>query len=418
MESGSLISIVYALSVAATFYTAWTIGSNDVANAMATSVGSKALTLRKAVVVAAIFEFSGALLVGSKVTETIRSKIIDVSLFQGKEWHFVLGMLAALLATGIWIQIATMKGLPISTTHAIVGGIFGFGIISVGISGIKWLVILKIVLSWLISPLAGFILAFFVFVFIRRIIIDTKNPINQLKKWAPVFVFICCFIILLSFIYKGLKNLHLDLPLHQALPLCFAVAGAFAVIYGYIIKSRYKSDHRKLTEQYSVMEKLFGYLQIMTACYMAFAHGANDVANAIGPFAGIISVLHNKTIPTQADVPVYILLIGGIGIVIGLLTYGYKVIYTLGQKITELTPSRGFSAEFATASIVLLFSKLSIPISTTHTIVGSVIGVGFARGIAALNMSIIKDIALSWLWTLPFTAVLSIILYELLTLIF
>lgn len=419
MEITGTVGIVYIISLFASLYAAWAIGSNDVANAMATSVGSKALTIKKAVLVAAIFEFLGSVLVGARVTETIRSKIIDVEVFYGKEWQFVLGMLASLLATGLWIQIATVKGLPISTTHSIVGSIFGFGVISLGVSGIKWIVIVKIVFSWIISPVLGFIFALLIFFFIRKIIIDTKNPIGQLKKWAPIFMFACSFIILLSFVYKGMRNLHLDLPFSKALPICMFPSLIFSLSYGIFVRSRYKLYERAtIAQQYKIMESLFAYLQIMTACYMAFAHGANDVANSIGPLAAIVSVFKNNAIPLKTDVPLFVLAIGGIGIVIGLLTLGYKVIYTVGQKITELTPSRGFSAEFATATVVLTFSKLSIPISTTHTIVGAVIGVGFARGIAALNLSIIKDITLSWVWTLPITIALSMIFFKVLMFIF
>ncbi len=411
--------IVYYLSIAAAFYTAWTIGANDVANAFATSVGSKALTIKKAIIAAAIFEFSGSVLVGVHVTETIRSKIINIELFSGKEWTFALGMLAALISTGIWLQIATMLGMPVSTTHSIVGSIFGFGLISVGFSGIDWTVIIKITLSWIISPLIGFIFAFLIFIFIRAVIIDQKHPLNQLKKWAPIFIFICVSIISFSFLYKGLKNLHLNLPLWKALLFSSLIGFIASLIFGIFYLSRFfKGDRKPISEQYISMEKVFKYLQIMTACYMAFAHGANDVANSVGPLSGIIIALKNKNLSEKAEVPLYILCLGGIGIVIGLITYGYKVILTVGKKITELTPSRGFAAEFSTATVVLLFSKLSIPMSTTHTIVGSVIGVGFARGISALNLNIIKDIINSWIWTVPLNAILTILIYEILIQIF
>ncbi len=328
MEISLNVSIVYIISLFSALYTAWAIGSNDVANAMATSVGSKALTIKKAIIVAAIFELSGSILVGARVTETIRSRIIEVELFNGKEWHFILGMLASLLATGLWIQIATTKGLPISTTHSIVGAVVGFGIISIGIAGIKWIVLIKIVLSWIISPVCGFILAFILFSFVRKVIIDTRDPIKQLNKWAPFFMFLCSFIILLSFVYKGLKNLYLDFPISIALPIALSFSLIFSIIFSYYLRNRYKHYGKSsLAEQYRIMESLFAYLQIMTACYMAFAHGANDVANSIGPLSAIVSVINNNTILMKTEVPLFVLLIGGIGIVIGLLTYGYKVIY-------------------------------------------------------------------------------------------
>ena len=377
---------------------------------MATVVSSRALTLKRAVLIAAFFEFAGAFLVGSHVTNTVRKGIIDPMFFANEPMLLAYGMFAALIAAALFQHAATFYGFPVSTTHAIVGALFGFGLIGAGPTSVNWTKIGVISSGWVISPLLGAIVAFTLFQIIRKYILSKENPYRATVKAAPILVFVQFTIIVLSVIYKGLKNLHLDFPFSQALMIAFAV-GILCACLTWELLRRERTQLDK-SEQYAKVEKVFAILQVYTACYIAFAHGANDVANAIGPVAAIFSILKTNTIIMKINVPPWILIMGGVGIVVGLSTYGFKVIETIGKKITEITPSRGFSAEFATATTVLVFSKLGLPISTTHTMVGSVIGVGFARGIATLNLRVIRNIITSWCFTIPIAAVLTVIIYR------
>ena len=403
--------VVIALTTIAGFYMAWNIGANDVANAMGTSVGSKAITIRKAIVIAGIFEFAGAFLVGAHVTNTISKGIVFPSYFKGDPNNFIIGLLSALISAGIWIQLATYMGLPVSTTHSIVGAIIGFGLVSAGIRAINLGKLITIVLSWITSPLLGGIIAFIMFKWISKKILATEDPAEMTRKYAPYLAGLVSFIIVLSIFYKGLKNLHLNLPLWKAIIIAFLFSTVLGLSIRITLKKICSLKNSRLKERLKESEEVFKILQIATASYMAFAHGANDVANATGPVAGIITTLTAGYIQAKAFVPSWILLLGGIGIVVGLATWGYKVIETVGKKITEITPSRGFSAEFGCATTVLLASKLGLPISTTHTLVGSVIGVGLARGIGALDLKVIKNIVNTWIITIPFTAGLTAIVY-------
>jgi PiT family inorganic phosphate transporter len=400
-----LIFILLALAIG--LFMAWNIGANDVANAMGTSVGSGALTLRQAVVVAAVFEFGGAVLVGGHVTSTIKGGILSPELFSDTPEIFMFGMAAALLGAAIWLLVATMFGLPVSTTHSIVGAVVGFGIITVGWGNVNWGTMASIVLSWVVSPLCGGLLAFLTFTFISRKIILADSPYDATVRWAPYLVAVVGFTLSLSILYKGLKNLNLDLPFTVAGPACLAIGG----VLGFSMRAWLKRRHRPAGFSVVAVERLFAGLQVITACYVAFAHGANDVANAIGPLAGILQVYQDGTLAAKAPVPIWILAMGGVGIVVGLGTYGYKVIMTIGHQITSMTPTRGFSAEFGAATTVLAASRLGLPISTTHTLVGAVIGVGFARGLAALNLRVIRNIVTSWIITIPAAGLISVIAF-------
>ena len=376
---------------------------------MATVVSSRALTLKRAIFIAAVFEFAGAFFVGSHVTDTVRKGIIDPLFFSGQPQLLAYGMFSALLAAALFQHAATFFGFPVSTTHAIVGALFGFGLMGAGFSSVHWSTLGVISSGWIISPLLGALVSFMLFQIIRKYILAKDNPYQAITRAAPFIVFIQCTIIVLSVIYKGLKNLHLDFPFSQALLIAFSLAILCASLTWEVMRRRRtKVD---MDEQYVQVEKVFAVLQIYTASYIAFAHGANDVANAIGPVAAIFSIIKTNSIIMKVTVPPWILIMGGVGIVLGLSTYGYKVIETIGKKITEITPSRGFAAEFATASTVLIFSKLGLPVSTTHTMVGSVIGVGFARGIATLNLRVIRNIVASWFITIPSAALLTVIIY-------
>ena len=474
MDILSFNSVILIIVIVVGFYMAWNIGANDVANAMGTSVGSGALTMKRAVIIAAILEFSGAFLVGSTVTDTVRKGIIDPQLFLGTPEILMFGMLGALLAAAVWLQIATYFGLPVSTTHSIIGAIIGFALVAGGSGAVAWPKVSKIVASWVVSPLMGGVISFFIFNFIKTKMLNVPNPIKATRRLSPYLVFSVFFILTLVMVFKGLKQLNLDLELGEAL-LMATVIGAITAIISYFLISWYLNqkkelDHNTLVKNensiaisqklekvkrlithssvhadsdtlakldkitadvsscltdvkekgydkvqeeksYQVVERVFIFLQILSACFVAFAHGANDVANAIGPMAAVISIIKTGTVIMKVPVPLWVLALGGVGIVIGLATWGWRVIETIGKKITELTPTRGFAAEFGAATTIVIASKLGLPISTTHTLVGSVLGVGMARGVASLNMIMVRNILMSWFITLPAGGFLSILFY-------
>ena len=392
-------------------FMAWGIGANDVANAMATSVGSRALSLRQAVVLAAIFEFTGAWLAGGEVTKTIRQGIVDTEVFSADPNMLIWGMLASLLAAGIWLLIASRKGWPVSTTHSIVGAVVGFAAVGVGMDAVHWDKVGTIVMSWVVSPVLAGVIAFMVFRSIQVLILDTDYPLKNAIKYGPFYLFMVGFMLSLVTMKKGLQHVGLDLTTQEAFLISIGIGIAIAII-GSVLIRRVKTDPLADTEfNFANVERIFGVLMIFTASAMAFAHGSNDVANAVGPMAAVISVAQSGVVGQSTALPGWVLLLGGIGIVIGLATYGYKVIATVGKKITELTPSRGFAAEIAAASTVVVASFTGIPISTTHTLVGAVLGVGFARGIGAIDMRVVSNIFMSWIVTLPAGGFLAILFY-------
>jgi PiT family inorganic phosphate transporter len=392
-------------------YMAWAIGANDVANAMGTSVGSGALTLRRAIVVAAVFEFAGAFLAGGHVTDTIRKGIVDPTPFVGSEHLFAYGMLAALASAGTWLLVATRFGWPVSTTHSIVGAIVGVGLVVGGDGAVNWPKIAQIVLSWLTSPVVGGVLAFGIFVLTRRLILDTESPVRQARRYGPFFFFWVFFVLGLVTLFKGLKNLNLDYSFGASLGLAFVLGLVGAGIGVYFLRHVRLEQELAPDSRFAGVERLFAVLQVLTACAVAFAHGSNDVANAIGPLAAVANTVTTGSVGGKAPVAPWMLAVGGLGIMLGLATYGYKVMETIGRKITELTPSRGFAAELAAATTIVLASRLGIPVSTTHTLVGSVLGVGLARGIGALDLRVVGRILVSWLATLPTGAGLAIFFY-------
>jgi len=393
-------------------FMAWGIGANDVANAMATSVGSKALTIKHAIIIAAIFEFSGAVLAGGEVTKTIRKGIIDAGGLSATPELLVYGMLAALLAAGCWLLIASSKGWPVSTTHSIIGAIVGFAIVGIGMHAVNWGKVGFIVASWVISPLLAGVVAFAIFRSVQKLILDTDNPFDNAKKYVPIYIFMAGFMISLVTLVKGLKHIGLETTTMENYTYAVIVGLVIMAIGKYFI-NRIKFDQSLNKDfHYASVEKVFGVLMIVTACAMAFAHGSNDVANAVGPVAAVVSIVHNDgAIGQKSVLPIWVLLIGGAGIVIGLMMYGHKVMATVGRKITELTPSRGFAAELAAATTVVMASGTGLPISTTHTLVGAVLGVGLARGMAALNLTVIRNIFMSWIITLPAGGILAIIFF-------
>ena len=398
------------------FFMAWGIGANDVANAMGTSVGSRALTIKQAILIAMVFEFLGAYLAGGEVTSTIRKGIIDPGVMEGNPELMVYGMMSALLAAGTWLLIASIKGWPVSTTHSIVGAIVGFAAVGISVDAIHWGKVGGIVASWVVSPVLAGSISFGLFMSVKILILDTDDPFRRAKKFIPVYMWMVGFMISMVTLLKGLKHVGLDFDLGlgsnfaNALPIS-ALAGLLVAGFGAMLLRNIKDDHDH-ENRFGSVERVFAVLMVFTACSMAFAHGSNDVANAVGPLAAIVSTVQSGgEIAAKSIMPWWILLVGGIGIVVGLATYGWKVITTVGRKITELTPSRGFAAELGAAATVVLASATGLPISTTHTLVGAVLGVGFARGIAALNLRVIGTIFMSWLITLPAGAGLAILFF-------
>lgn len=395
---------------------AWGIGANDVANAMGTSVGSGALTIRQAILIAIVFEFLGAYLAGGEVTETIRKGIIDPGLLEGSPELLVYGMMSALFAAGTWLLIASVRGWPVSTTHTIVGAIVGFAAVGISVDSVNWSQVGTIAISWIISPVLAGIISFALFTSVKVFILDHDDPFTRAKRLIPIYMWIVGFMISMVTLLKGLKHLGLELDyglgskFANAIPLSFTIGLIVAVIGALLLRRiRFEPDENN---RFASVERVFGVLMMFTACSMAFAHGSNDVANAIGPLAAITSVVQSGgAVNATTVMPGWILLIGALGIVVGLTTYGWKVIATVGNKITELTPSRGFAATLAAASTVVFASATGLPISTTHTLVGAVLGVGLARGIAAIDLRVIGSIFLSWLITLPAGAILAIIFF-------
>jgi inorganic phosphate transporter, PiT family len=417
IQSYGLILIVIAAVFG--FFMAYGVGANDVANAMGTSVGSKALTIKQAIFIAAIFEFAGAYLAGGSVTSTIRGGITDASFFVDTPELMAFGMIAALLAAASWLIVASYFGWPVSTTHSIVGAIIGFAAVGVGFDAVHWDKVGGIVGSWVVTPMLAGVLAYMFFMSAQRLIFDTDNPLANAKKYVPFYMGFAAFVMTLVTVQKGLKHVGLHLTTADGYYISAAIAVVVGLI-GKVVISKLKFDpaaDKKM--QFNNVERIFGVLMITTACCMAFAHGSNDVANAIGPLAAVVSVVSSGgEIASKAQLAWWILPLGAVGIVIGLATLGARVIQTVGTAITHLTPSRGFAAELSAASTVVIASGAGLPISTTQTLVGAVLGVGLARGIAALNLGVVRNIFISWVITLPVGAGLAIVFFYILRAIF
>ena len=468
-----VLKILEYLTLIVGFYMAWNIGANDVANAISTSVGTKALSLKKAIILAAILEFLGAYLLGGRVSETIQSGIVNPEVFKKDTLIFILGMISALLATGIWLNVASYFRLPVSTTHAIVGAILGFGAIIGGIHAVHWLKVLLIAMSWLATPLISGFIAYLVFSLLQKKILFAFSPVEATKRFIPFLVFSSFFIFLFSLISANTASIHVKLNQPISFLIAFVLSLIFASISYFLLKKikvttctvsyhhpsqlislekskkhlertrlsskgdiynrtsklledvndmieevKEKTKYSEKTSEYLLVEKLFGYLQVISLCLVAFAHGSNDVANAIGPIAAVFQTISSDSVAFASKVPTWILILGGVGIVIGLATWGWRVVETIGHKITALTPTRGFSAEFAAAATILFATRLGLPISTTHALVGGVLGVGLAKGLAALNLKMLRDIVLSWVITIPICAIICIVIFYIFKLIF
>ena len=402
------------------FFMAWGIGANDVANAMGTSVGARALTMKQAVLVACVFEFAGAYLAGGEVTSTIRKGIIDSGVVASNPDLLVFGMMSALLSAGTWLLIASYFGWPVSTTHSIVGAIVGFAAIGIGFDVVEWPKVGSIAASWVVSPLLAGTIAFILFQSVRKLILESSDPFKNAKKYVPLYMFLAGFVISMVTFVKGLKHVGLSFSTQESLALSFIFAIVISLIGAWLLRTIDNKEKERNGMIFNGIERIFAVLMVFTACAMAFAHGSNDVANAIGPLAAVVSVIQSGgEVAAKSIVPAWVLLLGASGIVVGLSMLGYRVMMTVGRSITELTPSRGFAAALAAAGTVVVASGTGLPISTTHTLVGAVLGVGIARGgLEALNLKVVSKIILSWLVTLPVGAILSIIFFYMLRAIF
>ena len=403
-------------------FMAFGIGANDVANAMGTSVGANVLTIKQAILVAMIFEFAGAYLAGGEVTATIRKGIVDTSSITGTPELLVFGMLSALAAAGTWLLIASLAGWPVSTTHSIVGAIVGFAIAGIGMDAVQWGKVGQIVMSWVVSPALAGTISYLVFRSVQKRVLNAEDPFRSAKRYVPVYMFAVGAIMGMVTLLKGLKHVFrdaaIDLNFGENMVLA-AIFGLFVMVIGMFLLRRVKVDPTAdKAFRYASVERVFAVLMVFTACAMAFAHGSNDVANAVGPLAAIIGVLNTGSIAAKSVMPSWILLLGGVGIVLGLAVLGYRVMGTIGKKITELTPSRGFAAELGAATTVVIASGTGLPISTTHTLVGAVLGVGLARGMSSLNLAVVGKIVTSWIITLPAGALLAILFYTIFKAIF
>lgn len=407
------------------FYMAWTIGANDVANSMADAVGSKSCTIRQAVIAAGLCEFAGAVLVGAHVTETIRKGIVDPNALtsiphlvhaQGVAL-FALGMTSALLAAAVWLHIATALGMPVSTTHSIVGAVAGFGIVAAGWGAVHWGKMGQIVASWFMSPVFGGVLSYLIFRLISGTILGSERPTRAATRYAPILIFFTFFVIVAAIVFKGMQHIIAEDTIRWLTdPVALMTAltvGFFSALFSkmYLSRKMKKYFRKELSEQLERVERVFAPLVFLTSCTVAFAHGANDVANAVGPLAAVFEIFRSGSVQMKVQVPMWILMLGGAGIVTGLAMYGYRVMTTVGTKITVITPSRGLAADIAAMTVVLACSRLKLPVSTTHTLVGAILGVAFARGLGAVNKQVTRNIFGSWLITVPAAGLLAVLFF-------
>ncbi len=397
------------------FLMTWGVGANDLANVMSTTMGSKAVTVKQAMLIAIIFEFAGAFLGGSGVTETMRDGIINTSQLSDHPLIIVEGMLCVLFACTIWMNLASYLGVPVSITNALVGSMVGFGSIELGPQAIHWTAVSHIAIGWITSPLISGITAYVLFISIQQTIFVKKNPLAKAKRYIPVYLFLVGCILSFITVFKGLSHFDIHLNTQQDL-IVTVITSLIITLIGLICIKRIPEPHKiKRHDRFAQVEKYFAVLMAMTACAMVFAHGSNDVALAVGPLTLVYSlVFHSNEVINASNYPSWIILLGCIGVLAGLLMYGRKVIETVGSSITALTPSRAFAATLAAATTVVVATSTGIPVSATQTLVGAVLGVGLARGIGALNLIVIRNIFMSWIFTLPAASLLTILSYKIL----
>ena len=414
----NLIFILLACCVG--LWMTWGIGANDLANIMSTTMGSKALSVRQAIVIAIIFEISGAFIGGSGVTDTIRGGIIDPEVLAQTPELFIYGMLSVLMAGAVWMTAASFMGMPVSITNAIVGALVGVGAIMLGVNAVQWHQVGYIAISWITSPVIAGVVAFVLFISIKRLILGAENPLQAAERYVPIYLFAVGIVLALMTALKGLNHFHVLLHPIQKILVVLLTALAVLLVGLFAIKKIRKQLKFKINRhtQFHYIENMFSVLMAFTACAMVFAHGSNDVAIAVGPIAGIISLVQHGQAMHDGWAFYGIILFGCFGVILGFLMYGRKVIETVGSAITTLTPSRAFAATLAAASTVVISTSTGIPVSATQTLVGAVFGVGLARGIDALNLAVIRNIFMSWIITIPVAAGLATIFFYILRMIF
>ncbi|MEP0918642.1 inorganic phosphate transporter [Leptolyngbya sp. DQ-M1] len=397
--------LILVLSSGLAFYLAWNLGANDVANSMGTSVGSKAVTLKQALIIAGILEFTGAVLFGSNVSQTLITGVLDPKQFTPQ--ILLIGMIAVLIAAGVWMNVATLFGFPVSSSHATVGAVAGVGSLAFGLDAVNWNTIGIISITWIITPVVSSLIAAAFYSVIKRWILDQPNAIAQLQEWIPWIsaVLIGVFgVIVFPEIAQPIQSL-INLPI-QNIALVLSAISISALSLSAL-------------QNLQTVESTIGRFQVVSACFVAFAHGSNDVGNAIAPFAAIVSVLQSGSVPTaDFQIPLWTLVLGGVGIVAGLAVLGKRVISTIGEGIISLQPSGGLCAELATATTILVASRFGLPVSTSHALVGGVVGVGLVQGLKSIQFQTIRSIVLTWLITIPVSAILSGILFLILRSIF
>ncbi|WP_019218002.1 inorganic phosphate transporter [Legionella tunisiensis] len=405
--------ILFLIAIAFCFFMTWGVGANDLANVMSTTMGSKAVTVRQAMIIAIVFEFAGAFLGGSGVTETMRDGIITSSQLSNQPLILIEGMLGVLLACTVWMNLASYLGVPVSITNALVGSMVGFGSVVLGADAIQWRQVYHIAIGWVTSPLIAGFTAYVLFISIQQAIFVKSDPLEKAKWYVPIYLFIVGSVLSFITVFKGLNHFDIHLNLKQDLAVTLATSITITIIGMLFIKRIPEMPRIRRRERFLQVEKYFAVLMALTACAMVFAHGSNDVALAVGPLSIIYTlVMHSDQPVSAANYPAWIILLGCAGVVIGFLMYGRKVIETVGSAITALTPSRAFAATLAAATTVVVATSTGIPVSATQTLVGAVLGVGLARGIGALNLIVIRNIFMSWILTLPAASLLTIMAYK------
>ncbi|MDJ0573050.1 MAG: inorganic phosphate transporter [Pleurocapsa sp. MO_192.B19] len=415
MSVNIIISLTLISLLAA--YVAWNLGANDVANSMGTSVGSKAITLTQAIIIAGILEFTGAVIFGHQVSATLATKVAKPNLFIDTPQTFLVGMIAVLLSCGLWLQIATSKGLPVASSHAVVGAIAGFSWVAIGKEAISWGNIGFICLGWIVTPVISAMVAASLYSLLRYWLFEREDMLPQLREWIPwlsaALISIFGIIVLPAIVQLPVFNYFL-LP-EQTIGLGIGLLATGGITF-YSWNRLDKYQQQKL--QTSILEKIMGKFQVLSACFVAFAHGSNDVGNAIAPLAAIVYIFNTNAVPIgNLNIPTWILVLGGLGIVAGLAVQGKNVIATVGENIISLVPSKGFCAEIATATTILMASRVGLPISTSHALVGSVIGIGLISSNQQVRWSTIKSVVLAWVITLPLAAILAAVIFSLLLLL-